>query len=112
MVGGEAEWTRLRDAIALDRKAALRSTSWGLGQIMGFNHALAGHPELEQFVVAMEKDEQSQVKAMLSFTKNAGLIVHLQKLDWAAFARGYNGPAYAANQYDKKLASAYARVLP
>ncbi|TWH25864.1 MULTISPECIES: N-acetylmuramidase domain-containing protein [unclassified Aminobacter] len=28
--------------------------------------------------------------------------------DWAAFARGYNGPAYRRNRYDTKLAAAYA----
>jgi hypothetical protein len=35
-------YPRLAQAIAIDRPAALRSASWGLGQIMGFNHELAG----------------------------------------------------------------------
>ena len=35
--GSTREHDRLLRAIALDRKAALESTSWGLGQVMGFN---------------------------------------------------------------------------
>jgi hypothetical protein len=29
--------------------------------------------------------------------------------DWAKFARGYNGPGYAQNAYDVKLAQAYEK---
>ncbi|WP_354668699.1 N-acetylmuramidase domain-containing protein, partial [uncultured Duncaniella sp.] len=29
--------------------------------------------------------------------------------NWAAFARGYNGPAYARRRYHTRMASAYAR---
>ena len=35
------------------------------------------------------------------------LQLYLQKRDWAAFARLYNGPEYLRNQYDKKLEIAY-----
>ena len=41
------------------------------------------------------------------FLKANGLISKLQRHDWAGFARGYNGSAYAKNQYDTKLAVAY-----
>ena len=40
--GGAAEYARLAQARALDEEAALKSASWGLPQIMGFNHAGAG----------------------------------------------------------------------
>jgi hypothetical protein len=33
----------------------------------------------------------------------------MQELNWAAFAKGYNGPGYAKNAYDVKLAQAYAK---
>lgn len=33
----------------------------------------------------------------------------LKQKDWAGFARGYNGPAYAKYGYHKKMAKAYAR---
>jgi len=32
----------------------------------------------------------------------------LRKRNWAAFAKAYNGPGYAKNQYDTKLAASYA----
>ncbi|HEY4193081.1 MAG TPA: peptidoglycan-binding protein, partial [Mesorhizobium sp.] len=33
----------------------------------------------------------------------------LRNHDWIAFAKGYNGPAFAQNAYDRKIATAYAR---
>src|SRR5512147_1186377 len=39
---GAHQYDRLESAMQLDRKAALESTSWGLGQVMGFNAATAG----------------------------------------------------------------------
>src|ERR1017187_5855446 len=40
--GGSSEYLRLNGAMILDADAALQSTSWGIGQLMGFNYALAG----------------------------------------------------------------------
>src|SRR5262245_58516234 len=45
-VGGAGEYPRLEKAIALDREAALKSASWGGGQVMGFNHEIAGFPNV------------------------------------------------------------------
>lgn len=33
----------------------------------------------------------------------------LQKKNWTAFAKAYNGTAYAPNRYDLKLANAYKK---
>ncbi len=33
----------------------------------------------------------------------------LKNKDWGTFARLYNGPAYAQNKYDIKLAEAYQK---
>lgn len=33
----------------------------------------------------------------------------LKNKDWAAFAKGYNGPEYAVNKYDVKMKDAYER---
>jgi peptidoglycan hydrolase-like protein with peptidoglycan-binding domain len=46
---------------------------------------------------------------MVRYIDKAGLIKALNSHDWQAFARGYNGPGYAKNAYDKKLAAAYDR---
>jgi hypothetical protein len=37
------------------------------------------------------------------------MLTALQAKNWAEFAKRYNGPAYAQNRYDEKLAKAYAK---
>lgn len=107
--GGAAEYDRLAAAIALDRRAALQSASWGAFQIMGFNHKPAGFADVEAFVAAMVSGQGAQLDAFARFLKATGLAAALARHDWPAFARGYNGPDYAKNQYDTKLAAAYKR---
>lgn len=103
----QAEAARLQRAIALDREAALKSASWGRFQIMGFNHIMCGFDDVEAFVAAMAQSEQAQLKAFIAFVRSAGLAPSLRRRDWAGFATGYNGPGYAENDYDGKLAMAY-----
>lgn len=107
--GGSAEWDRLMDAIAFDEIQALKSASWGLGQVMGFNYMVAGCQTIEEFVVQAFTSEYYQARHMMSFIKKNSLLDDLNRLDWSSFAYGYNGPGYRANRYDKKLASAYAK---
>ena len=38
------------------------------------------------------------------------LADELQRKDGAGFPSRYNGPAYATNRYDQKMAEAYARL--
>jgi murein L,D-transpeptidase YcbB/YkuD len=97
----------LEEAIGLNRDAALRSASWGAFQIMGDNCTLAGYRDAESFVADMVKGEPQQLAAFVSFIKSAGLADELRRCDWAGFARGYNGPNYAINNYDRKLRAAY-----
>src|SRR5262245_32368167 len=106
-LGGAREYERLQRAIALDRTAALESASWGIGQIMGFNATLAGFGSAEMMVGAMMEREDAQLQAMASFLKASRLDEPLARHDWAAFARGYNGPEFSRNQYDTRLASAF-----
>lgn len=47
---------------------------------------------------------------MAAFIKSAGLQDELMSRNWAGFAKGYNGPAYAQNAYDVKLAQAYEKI--
>jgi len=96
-------------ACAFDRDAALRSTSWGLGQIMGDNYKLAGYASVEDMVDAAMTSEYLQLKQMLLFLKNGGILEDLKNKNWASFARKYNGPAYAQNRYDEKLAQSYEK---
>lgn len=110
--GGRGEYDRLRQAIKVhDSKPepALMSASWGMFQIMGFNHAKVGYGSVVDFVNAMAESERNQLQAFVAFVRAAGLADELKRQDWANFARGYNGPGYKANKYDAKLAAAFAR---
>lgn len=109
-VGGAAEYRRLDAAMKLNRTAALKSASWGLFQIMGFNHVAAGYANVEDFVAAMKESEGKQLLAFVSFVKSNGMTDKLLKImdgDGAPFAAAYNGSGYAVNHYDTKLVSAY-----
>lgn len=98
---------RLEAAVALNRIAALQSASYGLFQIMGFNFAACGCKDVQDFVNKMCQSEQSQLELFLRFIQSQGLIPLLKAKNWAAFARGYNGPEYKKNSYDVKLAKAF-----
>lgn len=104
------ERDRLARAMELDETAALKSASWGKFQIMGFNHHVVGFATVQQFVAAMETGEPAQLGAFVQYVRTAGLAPSLRRLDWAGFAHGYNGPDYAANDYDGKLARAYKEL--
>ena len=108
--GGTGEHDRLILAISLGHgPAALCSSSWGLFQIMGFNHKACGFGTVEAFVAAQGESEAKQLESFCAFMRSEELVSYLVKRNWAGFARRYNGPGYADNQYDVKLARAYAR---
>lgn len=108
-VCGAGELKRLETAIALNRRAALMSASYGKFQIMGFNHQVCGFNDVEKFYEAMQVSEGEQLKAFSKFVIGNGLDKALRKHDWVTFARGYNGEEYWKNKYDKKLAKAHAK---
>jgi len=108
--GGAKEYPRLGLARSLDADAALRSASWGLAQIMGFNSGLVGFTSVEAFVTAMCEGEDEHLHAFAGFVEAAHLVRPLRDKDWPAFARGYNGAGFAKLGYHTKLAAAYARA--
>ena len=87
----------------MNPNAALQSASWGIGQIMGENFSAAGFPDVETMVAAMVDSENAQLDAFRSFLQSNRLSGPLQAHDWASFARGYNGPNFAMNQYDTQF---------
>jgi len=107
-IGGPAEYDRLRRAMALDEPAALQSASWGAFQIMGENWKVCGYSTVDEFIDAMVASEDQQLDAFVRFVKSKKLDDELRRFDWEGFARGYNGSGYKENDYDKKLAAAFA----
>lgn len=103
-----ARWRLLAQAAAIDRKAAYESTSWGLGQVMGAHWAWLDYPSVE----ALADEALSvtgQLRMMRVYIAKAGLAGALRNGDWAGFAHGYNGPAFARNDYHNRLRKAYER---
>jgi len=106
--GGTKEYHRLNEAILLNIRAALKSTSWGMFQILGVNHNIVGSVDLLDFVEDMYKSEKKHLDAFVGFIQYNNLEDELQQKNWAGFARVYNGPGYKKNKYDEKMAKSYA----
>ncbi len=106
-LGGMKEYDRLNKAIQINHLAALSSASWGAFQIMGFNYSSCGCNSVEQFVKIMQESEGAQLTLFTKFILTNKLDKPLRELNWAEFARRYNGPRYAENKYDVKLERAY-----
>jgi hypothetical protein len=99
-----------RAASLIDRECALESASWGLFQVMGYHWEAMGYPSLQAFINAMYYSEGDHLEAFVRYIKmTPSLHRALKAQDWPRVALGYNGPDYAANKYDTKLAAAFAR---
>jgi hypothetical protein len=113
-LGGSGEYTRLEKAASLFpdpkfKEAALASASWGSYQIMGYHAAKLGYATIQEFVDEMYIHERNHLKAFGKYIEAFGCINHLRAKNWAKFANCYNGPLYARNKYDVKLANAYLK---
>ena len=104
-----ARWRLLARAMEIDAAAALESTSFGVGQVMGGNWKSLGFSSVHELVALARSGVAGQVELMLRFIRVKRLMDEIKRRDWAGFARVYNGPAYARNRYDVKMARAYAR---
>jgi len=103
------QWAVMREAFALDSDAAVKSASWGMFQVLGSNYKMCGWQSVRQFVYDMYESEAQHLRSFLGYCRGAKITQYLKTRNWAAFARGYNGPDYASNAYHTKMANAYAR---
>lgn len=108
--GGEEEYDRLERAIKINRIAALKSTSYGLFQIMGFNYKKCGYFTTQDMINDFNVGENQQIKAFITFISGSKYNA-LKNKDWATFAFLYNGSGYKKNQYDKKLENYYNKYI-
>ena len=108
--GGDAENVRLAEALKI-HPCALKCASYGMFQILGSNCRACGFATPEEFIAFLKTGTEAQVGAFLKFvSSNPAMLVALKIHDWATFARLYNGPGYAQNQYDTKIAAAYQKI--
>ena len=104
------QYAKLVKAYTLDKKAALKSASWGKFQILASNYATAGYASPEDFVFALSKSEKNQLKAFVSFIKADRVLLHsIRTKDWLSFAQRYNGPRQKG--YDLKMERNYNALL-
>jgi len=102
-------YPRLKEAMELDETAALKSASWGLGQILGENFEAAGYASVQEMVAAFLDDEEEHLEAMVRFVINAGIADDLRAHRWSTVARVYNGRSYAVHGYHTRLEAAYRK---
>ena len=91
-----------RAAYARSPDAALRATSFGGPQIMGFNAKGAGFDSAEVMVVAMADTGDPHLDAFVTLLKTWKLDTYLRAKDWLSFAKRYNGSGQAPT---------YARII-
>lgn len=98
------EWEAFNDAYAKDARAAMESTSIGLGQIMGFHYGRLGYGSVGQMWDDAKTGIEAQVGQLVRFIDtDKRLQEALRTHDWHAVATIYNGAHY------KALARRYGR---
>jgi hypothetical protein len=95
------QYTRLTQAMALDRTAALEACSWGLGQVLGENATALGYADVDAMVTEAIQSEGKQLNAVVAFLRHNNLVEPLRNKQWDEFSNIYNGGSNAA----------YARLL-
>lgn len=103
-----ARYALFQRAYDIDPQAAIESTSWGLGQVMGAWWKELGYASAHKMTEVVGDSIDEQVEMMIRFIRWSKLAGKLNNHDWAGFAKVYNGPGYKKNAYDKKMADAYA----
>jgi hypothetical protein len=104
--GQSSEWRALADWFSQEGEKACYWTSFGLGQIMGFNYGLVHCPGPAQVMLRAQSSAAESAKMFFDFVNSKKLIPALSAKDWLAFAQVYNGPGDAPG-YAEKISKAY-----
>ncbi len=106
----DLRWALYMKAVAIDEDKAIRSASWGLGQIgIDMEYREAGYDSPQDMIEHLRDSEYNQILGMVRLFRARNLDQYLREEKWETFARLYNGAAYKKNNYHTKLASAYKR---
>ena len=96
------EWKAFNDAFAKNPDAAMKSTSIGLGQIMGFHYALLGYKTVGEMWDDAKKGLVNQVDQICKFIANTPkLKVAIVSRNFSDIASIYNGAGF--RELAKKL---------
>lgn len=106
------EWKAFNSAFAINKDAAMQSTSIGLMQVMGLHYKRLGFPNVGAMWDFAKESEANQIELGLKFIQTDSRLLRAAKAkDWATFAKFYNGAGYKVYKYDTRLAAAYRRHL-
>jgi hypothetical protein len=104
----ESEWKAFNSAFSVNADAAMKSTSIGMMQIMGFHYAETGFKTVGEMWDFAKVSEYNQVLLAVKWIKTvAPLDLAIKNKHWQKIAYYYNGENYRAYRYDKRLLSAY-----
>lgn len=93
----------------LNDNATHRSTSFGVGQIMGFNALRVGYSSAKAMAESFWKGEPSQYAALFNyFLTDAALLTAMRNKDWRRVVQLYNGVGLEGI-YLPRLRAAYER---
>ena len=106
----DERYEQVARAMEIDRDAALKSASWGIGQVLGENHAVAGFATVLEMVTACMESEGRQLDCMVGFMVSHGLARAMRARDYRTIARIYNGSGYAKHGYHTRIETAYLRI--
>ena len=104
-------WEKLADMAMRNPVVAFESASFGKFQIMGAHWKHLGYAGPVEMVWTLRDHEGAHYDMLSRFIIHNGLLPDLRRLstnpqDCVGFARKYNGPAFAQNNYHHKLAAA------
>ena len=109
------EWIAFNDAFAKDKEAAMKATSIGLPQIMGFHYDKLGFKTVGEMWDFAKASLKNQVRLLALFIKaNPNLLKAFKAKNWDGVATIYNGSGYKAlakklgrEPYDISMKKAY-----
>ncbi len=111
--GYKARYDLLARAKRIDRKAALESTSVGLGQVMGAWWDELEYESVEAMFARAEESVAGQVELMARYIDKFGLghlVTGKPSLKtFTRFAERYNGKGFRRNKYHTKMWASYKR---
>ncbi|SFK99549.1 Protein of unknown function [Porphyromonadaceae bacterium KH3CP3RA] len=113
------EWIAFNDAFAINADSAMKSTSIGLGQVMGFHYLRLGYPTVGKMWDDAKSGEDRQIFQMAEFIRtDTALLAALKRKDWHTVAVRYNGAGYremaakwGREPYDIAMRKAYEGAI-
>ena len=113
------EWEAFNEAFRLNPDAAMKSTSIGLGQIMGFHYKILGFASVGALWDDAKAGLENQITQIAKFiSSDRKLAKAIVMKDWFTIASIYNGAGFMAlakrlgrEPYNISMKKAYERYL-